>query len=117
MTDTRIMSLVWLDQDRIWIDKDGVRHRLDTMDPDHRANLIPFLRGNVRTLYSIDRGFPVALRDDIDPIEAEEWLAATPLMRKLVELEQGRPIDDRRATNERNRRHERETGYQKVRLG
>lgn len=45
-----------LHQDRIWIDKQGETYELVLMDPDHRSNLIPFLRGNCRTLYWLDHG-------------------------------------------------------------
>lgn len=100
-----------LHQAEVWIDATFSVHRLDTMDPHHRSNLIPFLRGNKRTLFCL-------VHDVVpDAQTAEEWLESTPLMRRLVELEAGRPIDDRRATAERNAAYERATGYQKVRLG
>ena len=95
-------------QGRIWIDAEGQVHRLRTMDPNHRANLIPFLR---RSADAIKR---VCAPED--PREPEDWLEHTPLMRRLVDLEQGRTLDERRATHERNRAHELATGYQKRRL-
>lgn len=102
-----------LDQAEVWVNSRGV-HRLDAMDPDHRANLIPFLRGNARTLFALYNGVhPEAVTGH----QAEEWLQQTPLMRRLCELEAGRPIEDRQATHERNQRYEAETGYQKVRHG
>jgi hypothetical protein len=127
-----------LRQDLIWIDREGVTHELTLMDPDHRSNLIPFLRGNCRTLYWLDHGAAPCDEcgglghDEIDyscaacdgrgfvlpdPATAEDWLELTPLMQRLTLLEARRPLDDRRATHERNVAHERETGYQKVRLG
>lgn len=107
---SRVASL--LDQTDVWIDGDAKVHRLDTMDRHHRANLIPFLRGNKITIYRVAHGVSAE-----SPQTAEEWLDATPLMRRLIELEQGRPIDDRRATAERNAFHEVATGYRKVRAG
>jgi hypothetical protein len=100
-----------LDQDQVWIHGEA----LEDMDPHHRRNLIPFLRGNKQRLYlraHPDRpvGTPQALSAN-----AEEWLARTPLMRRLCELEAGRPIDERRATAERNAAFEKATGYRKVR--
>lgn len=98
-----------LDQAEVWVDG----QRLEDMDRHHRANLIPFLRRSALALY--------ADTFDVDPDpagqpEAEEWLELTPLMRRLVELEAGRPIEERRETFERNRRYEEATGYRKVRL-
>lgn len=106
-------GLTILDQDQVWVNRSGV-HQLDEMDPHHRANLIPYLRGNARTLYALHHEVPF---ETVTGHEAEDWLVGTPLMRRLCALEAGRSIDDRQATHERNRRHEAETGYQKVRLG
>lgn len=93
-----------LNQDQVWTRG----QRLDQLDPHHRANLIPFLRGNVRSLKTWAPD---------DPRDPEDWLADTPLMRRLCEMEAGRSLDDRRATSERNQAHERATGYRKVRHG
>lgn len=98
-----------LGQDRVWIRGE----RLADMDRHHRANLIPFLRRNRVVLYSAVHGVP---GEEFDAEQAEEWLEATPLMRRLVELEQGRPIDERRETHVRNQSYEAETGYQKIDL-
>lgn len=103
-----------LNQDDVWIDGDLQVHQLDEMDRHHRANLIPFLRGNVLTLYIA--AHPDGPSEDVaDRGSLEEWLEATPLMRRLVDLERGRPIEDRAATDARNRAYELATGYQKVR--
>lgn len=110
------MVAALLNQSEVWVNAEGI-HRLDDMDPDHRANLIPFLRGNARTLYGrtlADPDYGPAL---VSAAEAEEWMEQTPLMRRLVELEQGRPIEDRKRSADRNRRYEEKTGYQKVRHG
>lgn len=96
-------------QDEVWVNGQA----LEDLDVHHRANLIPFLRGNKRRLYLVSH--PGAVLRDATPAAAEEWLVTTPLMRRLVELEQGRALDDRRATAERNAAHEKATGYQKIR--
>ena len=98
-----------LDQDQVW-----GHHDLTTMDPDHRANLIPFLRGNLTALWRSQEG-PDAEAPDRAALEG--WLEQKPLMRRLVDLERGRPLEDRRASDMRNRAYEAETGYQKVRFG
>lgn len=103
-----------LGQSDIWIDGAGAVHQLDEMDRHHRANLIPFLRGNVLALYIA--AHPDGPGEDVnDRGSLEEWLEATPLMRRLVELEQDRPLDERSETDTRNREFEAATGYQKVR--
>src|SRR5688500_12326039 len=100
-----------LNQARVWQDGMGRYIEIEAMDRHHRANLIPILRCNALT---IANAAPV---DVTCTAEAEEWLEQTPLMRRLVDLERGRPIDDRRVTHERNVAFERATGYRKVRLG
>lgn len=108
-----------LAQTRVWIDADGKRRRLTRMDPHHRANLIPFLRGNAKTIMAMaayDEWRAAADEGDLDRA-AQEWIANTPLMRRLCELEAGRPIEERRETAQRNAIYEQATGYQKVRLG
>lgn len=109
----RVVTMLpdFLDQDEVWSNAEGM-HRLDDMDPDHRANLIPFLRGNVLTLWRMEHG---ALAEPPTRAEAEEWLEVKPLMRRLCDLEAGRSIDDRRSTHERNRAYEQTTGYRKIR--
>jgi len=98
-----------LDQDERWIRGEP----LVDMDRHHRANLIPFLRRNVVVLYAVAHD---VTQDEFTPAEAEEWLEQTPLMRRLVELEAGRPLEERRETFERNQTHQAETGYQKIQL-
>lgn len=113
-----------LHQTEIWIDVAGNRFELATMDRHHRANLIPFLRGNAQTLQRAAAfrhwRSPVAAQHGGDAqfaMPAEDWLEQTPLMRRLVELEAGRPIEDRKLTDDRNRAYEAATGYVKVRHG
>lgn len=98
-----------LDQDERWVN--GVA--LDDLDPDHRSNLIPFLRRNADVLFALHEHRDRASFTDA---EADEWITGTPLMRRLVAIEAGRPIEDRRATHERNVAYEQATGYQKIRL-
>jgi hypothetical protein len=102
------------------------------MDRHHRANLIPFLRRNVSTLYARtmlahsaetvgcrydDERHAVDLRWGWRGGEIpEDWLEQTPLMRRLTELEAGRPFLERKATAVRNALYEAATGYRKVRL-
>lgn len=98
-----------LDQADVWVHGE----RLEDMDRHHRANLIPFLRRSALTLHAASFGI------DADPVgrpEAEEWLEQRPLMRRLVELEQSRPIEDRHETHRRNVAYEKATGYRKVTL-
>lgn len=96
-------------QDRVWVRGQD----LEEMDRHHRANLIPFLRRNSIPLYAVIHDVSVG---DVDPVPAEEWLEQTPLMRRLVALEVGRSIEDRKATHERNNAYEAATGYQKIQL-
>ncbi len=96
-------------QDEIWVEA-GRIVALEDLDPDHRANLIPFLRRNARAYHLATTG------SDTSPAEAEEWLEQTPLMRRLVEMEKGRSIEERRATHQRNQAYEAATGYEKIRI-
>lgn len=108
---------------------------LQDLDEHHVANLIPFLRGNARTLQRVaeERYYRsllflasdpsdgiLAAQDAIESeflLPAQDWLERRPLMRRLVELDRGRPLSRRRLTHLRNRLHERRTGYRKVRFG
>jgi hypothetical protein len=89
-----------LAQDELWVDG----QRLGEMDRHHRANLIPFLRRSAEAL-RLAAGAPGP---------AEDWLERTPLMRRLTELERGRPIEERKETARRNAEYEAETGYEKI---
>lgn len=106
------------DQTSVWTDGAGHVHALDSMDPDHRANLIPFLRRNAVAMCMVHAPQVLAGVDvhDLHDLEqaANDWLAATPLMARICELDAGRPIDERRATAVRNLVHEAETGYRRV---
>lgn len=105
-----MVGLPWiLEQDVHWV----TGKALDEMDRHHRANLIPFLR---RSALALHAAFWDIDEDPAGRVEAEEWLEQTPLMRRLVQLEAGRPIEERRETHERNQAYEAETGYQKITL-
>lgn len=114
-TDT--MSL--MNQDVWWIDRQGSSHELATMDPRHRANLLPFLVRNAllyntRCWFDHIRYAPTGhmsdgVADAMDAIEAElgldpkVWLEQTPLVRRLREYEAQQTILDRGRTNIHNR--------------
>lgn len=119
-----------LDQDQVWLNGQP----LTEMDPHHRANLIPFLRGNAKTLQRLAEAIywdsslaKASLCDGVTHVQLateaelakapEDWLNRKPLMVRLCEMEQGRPLDDRRETHERNQAYEQATGYQKIRCG
>lgn len=96
------------DQDIYWVNRLGEPFRLEEMTPEYRANVIKFLRESaayfhihavIRTIADIavdvelgrvhgeliarSLGFPT-----IADLTAEEWLEATPLMRRLRALNQ-----------------------------
>lgn len=125
-----------LQQDEVWVTADGRELRLEEMDAGHRSNLIPFLRGNARTLQAAAREAfyattPDPYFDDLSDgvanalarmeayfdTPAEEWLEWTPLMRRLVALEQGIPYLTRMRWAAENKAYELTHGYKKVRHG
>lgn len=118
-------------QDKVWVRGEN----LETMDRHHRANLIPFLRRSADTLHfacyeQLMCSELMGVENPSDGVfaaqihaerpfdqEPEDWLEQTPLMKKLIELESGRPLRDRRVTAARNKAHELLTGYKKQRVG
>lgn len=124
-----------LNQDKVWIDRFERVHVLDEMDPKYRSNIIPFLRGNANALQRAAEaeyyGSALAsvhdpsdgVADAMDEMEgsflapAEEWLEQTPLMRRLVALEQGIPLMVRKRWAIENKAYEIRHGYKKVRHG
>lgn len=120
-----------LEQDKVWLDDVP----LEELSVGHRTNLIPFLRGNAKTLQTIAelRYYNSSLAREEDPSDgtyaaqcheeaqffttAEDWLERKPLMRKLVELVQGQSFIERKAIALRNKAHETVTGYRKIRYG
>jgi hypothetical protein len=123
-----------LGQDRVWVDARGMTHDLKAMDPKHRSNLIPFLRGNAERLQreAEDEYYASSLAAVGDPSDgvdmaqlqmeasfdapAEDWLERTLLMRRLVELEQGIPLLTRKRWALENKAYEVTHGYKKVRV-
>lgn len=120
-------------QDKIWVDRFGREYDLETMDPHYRSNLIPFLRGNAQVLQRHAEanylGSSLAMVDDpsdgvfaaqmaledLFEVPAEVWLERTPLMRRLVALEQGVPLLTRAAWAAKNKAYEIKHGYKKIR--
>lgn len=111
-----------------WFDRWGEAHELESMDPDYRSNLIPFLRRSAAAFQlAVVRSARRSIRSGDDMADAhrrrldfelseepETWLERQPLMQRLVELEQGRTIEEREATARRNRFYEEATGYEKI---
>lgn len=120
-----------LNQDKVWVDRNGMVYQLETMDPHYRSNLIPFLRGNARRLQEIaeDHFYEITLgMGDSDGVAnalasmeasfeapAEAWLERTPLMRKLVALEAGIPLATRKLWAIKNKAYEIRHNYKKIR--
>lgn len=119
-----------LAQDEYWISGQLITE----MDWKHRANLIPFLR---RSAAALQFAAHLAYLDsdlaaEEDPgdgvwnaqvhaeaefhLEPEDWLEQTPLMRKLVSYEQGRPFPERVLLSGMNKMYEVTTGYKKITL-
>lgn len=105
-------DLLW--QQDVWLDKAGVVHRLDEMDPDHRANLIPFLRRSASEMHKIalvraarrladdalsgtsrwERGVNAELWEGSLWLTPEQFMESCPLMVRLKHLEAQRRADD-----------------------
>jgi hypothetical protein len=86
-------------QTEVWVDRHDVTHKLEEMNPHHRATLIPFLHDNAEDLYLwylFDRnGTPHTSYDE------HAWLDQTPLVRRLRALDTRGPLQ-RRMTALRN---------------
>lgn len=88
-------------QDRVWIDRYGWEHEIDSMEPDYVRNVLAFCEGQaarIATLVMFDLAelsLDATARDDIealdrwapmlgdDDLSPDEFLAATPLMAAL----------------------------------
>jgi hypothetical protein len=108
MTDHAI-GLDWLHQDKEWITRDGRRLTLEEMAPEHRANLLAYLRRRAPNLEFLDTlamlssplGAPRGqhAQDDVERLLDEQhldpgaWLESTRLVTRLRELVEA----DRRA--------------------
>lgn len=92
-----------LNQGDYWVDIAGHRWKLEEMAPSHRRNVLLMLRRNAAAIELRDA---IACLDSIPAVRGElaqeaeaeyhdwrgthpdEWLESTPLVRRLVELEQ-----------------------------
>lgn len=84
-----------LEQDEWWRTGDGMPIKLTTMDPEHRANTLAFLRRRADSLQiqhwwwlfgdAPDDVFDEAHRLEIEE-PAEEWLQRRPLVQELTRL-------------------------------
>ena len=90
-----------LDQNKVWIDGQGVTHELKTMDPMHRDNVLAWLE---RRVDSLKAGYEFRLlmgpqpggdaasdcfdaaMDELMDMSDEEWFEELPLVRKLRKL-------------------------------
>jgi hypothetical protein len=112
-----------INQDRIWVDRSGRELLLEKMEPGYLCNLVPFLRGNVCTIYrlchpdAVEAGELKPTNEEQLRSLAEEWLVHTPLMRRILELVRGIPFEERQKIHAANRAYEELTGYEKLRLG
>lgn len=100
-----------LDQDEIWIDKYGKQHDLETMNQHHRAMIVPFLRKRADRLHYLalqdymysglgnvdnpsDGVWMAQLSTEAElDLPAKEWLERTPLMIRLIELDDRSKLD------------------------
>lgn len=90
-----------LEQDRVWVSKDRVVHRIFEMDPGHASNCVRFLLRRAEGLHTYD-GFGEVIKisrwvevfgepDDFDiPLASDPgadpvvWLMSTPLVKALA---------------------------------
>lgn len=95
-----------LQQTKIWVDKHGEVHDLETMNIHHRAGLIGFLRRRATWYWHahfLDLLTRPEMGDDfLGQSNPQAWMECTPLMRRLVELDQRTPVQ-KLATRLRNR--------------
>lgn len=89
-------------QGKVWITRDGRKFFVEEMEPEHRANLLAWLRRRARTLHFCVAGLSVSGMPNVDTaaydmvsdaldreidMDPEKWLEEQPLVRRLVELE------------------------------
>lgn len=109
-----------LHQDREWIDRDGIRWRLEDMTVSHRRNLLGWLRRRAAALEFRDAllllGGPFAPRGDMASMACDDflderadhpgaWLETLPLVKRLAELVSAdvmRPAPERASYFERD---------------
>lgn len=101
-----------LDQNLYWVNRRGQILALADMDDSHLANLIPFLRGNIKTIAAIY----FEGRDDY-PVDLEDWLLNTALMHELLRRTAHLDQNAWRVIEDENMGFEALTGYCKERHG
>lgn len=101
-----------LDQNLYWVNRKGRILKLAEMDDSHLANLIPFLRGNIRTIAAIY----FEGRDDF-PVDLENWLLNTTLMQELLRRTAHLDVNAWQVIEEENVAYQALTGYRKERHG
>lgn len=98
-TETRGTSF---GQTEIWIDRQGVEHRVDEMSVRYKANVVRFIERRASNLVTVDADkYPdevEGMLPDLPKItnaEAVDLVRRTPLMKRLIEdIEAGRGGDD-----------------------
>lgn len=70
-----------LENDETWTDASGIVHRLETMDEQHRFNVLGFVRRNAGAYYRI-----VGPRAWAQAPNSSAWLERSPLVTKLRSL-------------------------------
>lgn len=100
-----------LDQETFWVNVKGKVLRLEEMDVEYCANLIPFLRGNIRTLWSYYGN------DESPPGDLEGWLLNTRLMQYLLRRTKDLDREAWQVIEEQNTAYRALTGYENVRQG
>ena len=96
-------------QDRIWVDEHGTTHRLEEMEKSHQRNVIGFLAAQAAEwhLSAVTWLLVQRLAESLDPIEIDrralllnscpdDWMEATPLVRRLRAPHRQQPPRPRR---------------------
>lgn len=99
------------EQDTFWINAHGDVLLLDEMDVKYCANLIPFLRGNIKLFWSYF-GY-----DKTPPADLEDWLLNTRFMQYLLRRTESLDYEAWRVIDEQNTEYRALTGYENFRRG
>lgn len=84
-------------QDSIWVDKDGIEHKIATMDLDYIDALIGFIHRHPQRFLLVWMDWLEETDVEAPPyseIDVEEWLEGTPLMIALRGRAESCPIVD-----------------------
>lgn len=73
-------------QRRVWVSSGGVSRPLTELTPTHRRNLLGWLDRNSEALHARVRSADLSPAVTGGYVEAEPWIAGTPLHRRLTEL-------------------------------